>query len=115
MDMHGPEQFVYYLILFKRLVQRCNGAGITVRDMYVDFNCRLKKTWDRFLRLKGDQHLPQAALADAKQLRLLVNWMHGSSHELSCQLQNNGRYTEGAGHRDGEGSERLWAQTKVSG
>ena len=36
-----------------------------------------------------------------------------SSNEMACQLKNNGRYTDGAGHRDGEGSERLWAATKV--
>ena len=40
MDMHGPEQFVYYyyLVLLKHVVKACP----SIRDVYVDFACRLK-------------------------------------------------------------------------
>jgi hypothetical protein len=41
--------------------------------------------------------------------------MHGSSHDLSCQIQNNGRYTIEAGHKHGEGCEQLWSMVKVKG
>lgn len=113
-DMHGPEQFVYYLVFLKWLVKACVACGVLIHDIYVDFGCKLAKTWERFLEKMGDVHFESLdELEAARGLRLLVNWMHGSSHELACQLQNNGRYTEGAGHRYGEGIERLWAITKV--
>ena len=112
--MWGPEQFIYYLVLLKWLVKSCVAAGIKVKDIYVDFACRLAKTWERYLDKKGDsQFQTEAERECARGFRLLTNWMHGSSHEMSCQLQNNGRCADGAGHRDGEGSERLWADTKV--
>jgi hypothetical protein len=38
MDMHGPEQFIYYLIMLKYMIWACP----SVRDVYVDFACRLK-------------------------------------------------------------------------
>ena len=47
-------------------------------------------------------------------LRIMVNWMHGSSHELSCELQNSARYKESAARRVGENVEQLWAMLKVS-
>lgn len=110
MDMHGPEQFVYYLILLKCLIKSCPA----VSDVYVDFACRLKITWQRFITKQGHKFFSsEAEYAAAKDLRLLVNWMHGSSHDLSCQLRNNGRYTANAGHKHGEGSEQLWSQVKV--
>ena len=114
-DMHGPEQFVYYLVFLKWLVKACAESGLSIQDVYVDFGCKLDKTWQRHLQKNGDAHFasdPEKAIALG--LRLLVNWMHGSSHELSCQILKNGRYTTGAGHMDGEGVERLWAETKVS-
>jgi len=115
-DMYGPEQFVYYLVYLKWLVKACHATGMSIQDIYVDFGCKLQKTWRRHLEKNGQQHFDaetdqQLALG----LRLLVNWMHGSSHELSCQLQNSGRYTAEAGHKDGEGAERLWSDCKVSG
>lgn len=114
MDMWGPEQYIYYLVLLKWLTKGCAALDIPLGDVYVDFGCRLVKTWERYLEKKGSTHLSTRELEVAKQIRVLVNWMHGSSHELSCQLQSNGRYTEGAGHQDGEGTERLWSHTKVS-
>ena len=114
-DMHGPEQFVYYLVYLKWLVKACTAEGVSIQDVYVDFGCKLSKTWKRHLERNHHHHFPSSPeLETAMGLRLLVNWMHGSSHEVSCQLQNNGRYTLGSGHKDGEGVERLWAQTKVN-
>jgi hypothetical protein len=48
-----------------------------------------------------------------RELRIMVNWMHGSAHELSCELQNSARYKEGAARRVGENVEQLWALLKV--
>jgi len=113
MDLWGPEQFVYYLVLLKWLIKGCVEAGIPLGDVYVDFGCRLVKTWKRYLAKRGNDSFQPAELEAARQVRILVNWMHGSSHEISCQLAHNGRYAENAGHQDGEGSERLWSHTKV--
>ena len=111
-DMHGPEQFVYYLIIIAHLVNTCKA----LRYVYVDFACRLSVTWQRFVTNHGAQVFPsEAAYNAALGLLLLVNWMHGSSHDMSCQIVNNGRFTEGAGHRHGEGCEQMWSLTKVSG
>lgn len=110
-DMHGPEQFIYYLVMLKTLLKHCP----TIKAVYVDFACRLKVTWQRFVAKQKDRFFTTEAEASAaKDLRLIVNWMHGSSHNLSCQLQNNGRYTIGAGRRHGEGSEQLWSMLKAA-
>lgn len=111
-DMHGPEQFVYYLVLLKHLIKACVTSGVPVKDVYVDFACRLAKTWDRF-RTQQPQHFEIGKETElAKSVRVIVNWMHGSSHDLSCQLQNNGRYTQDAGRKHGEGCEQMWSLTK---
>eukprot|EP00983_Pelagomonas_calceolata_P075841 1153173-Pelagomonas_calceolata.AAC.3 len=40
--------------------------------------------------------------------------MHGAGHNLSCQLQNCGRFTEGAGRcAGGEQCEQMWALLKA--
>jgi hypothetical protein len=110
-DLHGSEQFIYYLIIITALVTSCPNLGF----VYVDFACRLSVTWKRYLSKHGSRVFPsQELLSAAKGLNLLVNWMHGSAHDLSCQLRNSGRYTVGAGRRHGEGSEQLWSLMKVS-
>lgn len=81
--------------------------GTPIRDVYVDFACRLSKTMQRYVSLQP--HLQQAS----QGLRVMVNWMHGSSHDLVCQLTNNGRFQEGAGRKVGENAEQLWSMTKV--
>jgi hypothetical protein len=70
-DMHGPEQFVYYLVLLKFLVK----AGCSIRDVYVDFACRLSVTWKRFIAKQGAQHFDSTQSNAASALRLLVNWI----------------------------------------
>ena len=109
-DLHGSEQFIYYLILLIALVHACPNLGF----VYVDFACRLSVTWKRFIAKHGSRVFPSEKLLNAaKGLLLLVNWMHGSTHDLACQLRNSGRYTTGAGRRHGEGSEQLWSLTKA--
>ena len=55
-DMHGPEQFVYYLVYLKWLVKGCHAAVVSIRDIYVDFGCKLAKTWKRHLEKNGETH-----------------------------------------------------------
>jgi hypothetical protein len=104
-NMPSFEQFSYYLLALARLA-----GQHSVLDIYIDFGCRFKVTWQRYA-----QALEASGQLEAQQLdlRIMVNWMHGSSHELSCQLQHCGRYIEGAGAADGEGCERLWSNVKV--
>lgn len=58
----------------------------------------------------GDEQ-PQGA----SRIRLMVNWLHASSHDLRCQLSNNARFKEGTAWVVGEQSEQLWSLTRVSG
>jgi hypothetical protein len=109
LDMRGPEQFVYYLILLKYLAEK---AGCPVHHVYIDFACRLGKTWGRFIDACGPEFDEPTQLAMV-HIVPLVNWMHGSSHDLQCQLRHSGRYHEGAGRKVGENSEQLWSMLKV--
>lgn len=103
-DMRTPEQFAYYLYLLHYLVQE----RPDLTDVYIDFGCQIRSTWARYVAAHPE--LPDAA----SQLRIMVNWLHGSGHEIACQLVNSGKYSEGAARRIGEEIEQLWAMTKVS-
>ena len=48
-----------------------------------------------------------------KELRIMVNWMHGAAHELGCELENSARFKEGAARRVGENVEQVWSLLKV--
>jgi hypothetical protein len=100
-NMPTHEQYCYYLLSLQQLVGQCDKL-----DVYIDFGCRLKKTWQRYVQDR-DVHLQQC------DLRIMVNWMHGAAHEMSCQLQNCGRYQQAAGWRHGEQLEQLWSLLKV--
>ena len=66
--MLGPEQFCFYLILLDFIMQQ----RPDVQFAYIDFGCRLKTTWARYLR-----HLkPVSPHVDAGRasLQILVNW-----------------------------------------
>ena len=78
-----------------------------LQDVYIDFGCRIRSTWQRYVAQHSD--LPDAAAA----LRILVNWMHGSGHDVACQLKNSGRYADESGWRVGEEIEQLWSIGKV--
>ncbi len=69
-------------------------------------------TWKNFLELRPERFtLDELNLA--KQLRILVNWMHGASHDMQCQLKRNGRYQEKSGRKHGEVVQQLWSMLKV--
>ncbi|KAL6748243.1 hypothetical protein V8C86DRAFT_1183887 [Haematococcus lacustris] len=57
-------------------------------------------TWARYARVVG---------LDSARAHLMVNSMHGASHDLGCQLKNNGRYLATAAWRVGEQTEQLWS------
>lgn len=112
MDMRGPEQFIYYLVLLFHLVTMVVQANMLLGDVYIDFACRLCKTWQRIVNARRD--LTPTVRDACGRLRIIVNWMHGSSHDIACQLQHGGRYAAGAGRKVGENSEQLWSMTKAS-
>lgn len=105
MDMPVNEQFGFYCIGLEELLEKAPW----LKDIYIDFACKFKKTWSRYCR--GKPHLEQIM---QEGLRLMVNWLHAAGHVLSCQLVNSGRYTQGAARRVGEFSEQLWRHFKVS-
>lgn len=102
--MPAPENFSLYLLALAHIVSQRPDVG----DVYIDFGCRIKGTWQRFVKAH-----PELRRAHDGQQRILVNWLHGSAHELSCQLINSGRFTVAAAWRVGEATEQLWSQTKV--
>jgi len=53
--------------------------------------------------------------SSAKEIQIMVNWMHAASHDMSCQLENSGRFQKDAGFVVGEQPEQLWSGTKVCG
>uniref|UniRef100_A0A7S3QP61 CxC3 like cysteine cluster domain-containing protein n=2 Tax=Dunaliella tertiolecta TaxID=3047 RepID=A0A7S3QP61_DUNTE len=102
-NMRRSENFTFYLVLLKHIVKECP----SVKHVYIDFGCRLAKTWTWYLQAL-DKELPPSAV----DLRIMVNWMHAASHDMSCQLENSGRFQKDAGFVVGEQSEQLWAMTK---
>ncbi|KAL6753758.1 hypothetical protein V8C86DRAFT_437902 [Haematococcus lacustris] len=99
-DMRTPEQFTYYLLFLERALPHATSCHI-----YVDFACRLKKTWKNYVGVHG----LRPAWADVE---LWVPWMHAASHEQPCQMENNARFQEGAAWRVGEQAEQSWARLK---
>ncbi|KAL6747668.1 hypothetical protein V8C86DRAFT_2902016 [Haematococcus lacustris] len=90
-NMRTPEQSVYYLLALARLIHMCFGLVLHV-------------TWARYARVVG---------LDSARAHLMVNSMHGASHDLGCQLKNNGRYLATAAWRVGEQTEQLWSMFKA--
>ncbi|KAJ9522327.1 hypothetical protein QJQ45_008188 [Haematococcus lacustris] len=99
-NMPTPEQFAFYLLALTAIM-----AYSCKVDFYIDFGCRLKITWARYVDALG--HPPRW-----KDVRIMVNWMHGASHNQRCQVQNNGRHQPGSGWRYGEQCEQLWSMLK---
>ncbi|KAJ9524093.1 hypothetical protein QJQ45_022536, partial [Haematococcus lacustris] len=100
-NMRTPEQFVDYLLALAGLVHMCFGL---VLHVYIDFACQFKVTWARYARVVG---------LDSARAHLMVNSMHGASHDVGCQLKNNGRYLATAAWRVGEQTEQLWSMFKA--
>lgn len=105
-DMRTPEQFAYYIVIMLWMLMRCS----SIRDIYVDFACKLRVSW--LLFLLAHPHL----LKDyeyIRHVRLMVGWMHGASHVLSCQIQNCGKFIPDTARSIGEQAESLWSMLKV--
>jgi hypothetical protein len=103
-DAKTTEQFAYYIVMLKHLLIDTGGK---VKEAYIDFGCQFKKTFARFCERAGVE------VPGAKDLKIMVNMMHGASHKFSCQYENNVRFV-GDRHRDGEDAERFFQRVKVS-
>ncbi|KAL6747581.1 hypothetical protein V8C86DRAFT_2905594 [Haematococcus lacustris] len=101
--MRTAEQFVYYLLAVALLLRQCWGM-LHMLHLYIDFACQFQVTWARYAAVLG---------INTERMRLMVNWMHGASHNMACQLKNNGRYQGGAAWRVGEQTEQNWSFFKV--
>ncbi|KAF5829013.1 hypothetical protein DUNSADRAFT_16713 [Dunaliella salina] len=102
-NLPRAEKYTFYMVLLKYMVQECP----SLKNVYIDFGCRLSKTWERHL-----QDLGENVPATANAVRIMMNWLHASSHDLSCQILNNGRFMEGTGWVVGEQIEQLWSLLK---
>ena len=60
MDIPSPEQFIYYLILLQILA-----SFAILRDVYVDFGCRLNSTWKKFVFIPYHLWFPHHCQLDA--------------------------------------------------
>ncbi|KAJ9507319.1 hypothetical protein QJQ45_006301 [Haematococcus lacustris] len=80
-NMRTPEQFTYYLLLLEGLLE----SGPADLHIYVDFACRLKKTWMRYVAARG---LP-AAWADVKmwEMSKLVRYMTHAHRSDALQIR----------------------------
>jgi hypothetical protein len=112
-DMPKPECFSYYILqLFSLLAKMPH-----VKFVFVDFACKLRVSWQRFLEKQcgpgGILACDPELAAHLQKVELLVNWMHAEGHSLDCQLEYSGRHTPGTGRRHGEATEQLWALVKV--
>ncbi|KAL6748497.1 hypothetical protein V8C86DRAFT_2442975 [Haematococcus lacustris] len=97
--MRTAEQFVYYLLAVALLLRQCCGM-LHMLHLYIDFACQFQVTWARYAAVLG---------INTERMRLMVNWMHGASHNMACQLKNNGRHQGGAAWRVGEQTEQNWS------
>lgn len=101
-DMHTPEQFVYYLIQLEFMVSKVP----ELRDVYIDFGCRLAITWARYVAVHR--------VPGAERIRIMVNWMHARGHEEACEAFKSARHFLDAARRGGgENAEQLWSMLKV--
>jgi len=113
-DLDTPENFTYYLLCMLSTITAALDAGENIGDIYIDFGCKLKKTWARFIEtLEEREEITSELARELSQVRVLVDWLHANAHDLKCQLENSGRYTTGAATVVGEMTEQLWAMTKV--
>ena len=104
-DMTTAEQFVYYLVQIKHIMY----ARPELKDLYIDNGCRIKHSWLEYV--EAHPEMPQ----EWEDLRIMVNWMHGSAHDLKCELLNSARFKDDAARRVGENTEQLWSMLKVCG
>ncbi|KAG1656778.1 hypothetical protein FOA52_009546 [Chlamydomonas sp. UWO 241] len=117
-DLDTSENFTYYLLCMLSTIAAALDAGKNIGDIYIDFGCKLKKTWARYVdTLEEREEITSELAHELSQVRVLVDWLHANTHDLKCQLENRGRFTTGAHAATvvGEMTEQLWAMTKRLG
>lgn len=72
------------------------------------------KTIEADVLTSGRTYLFLQMMGSRSSLEVMVNWMHGASHDLLCQLENCGRFKKGSAWSVGEQIEQLWSLLKVS-
>jgi predicted phosphoadenosine phosphosulfate sulfurtransferase len=102
-------QFSYYLVALGEILPRTHSVG----SVYIDFACKIKKTWKRYIELVLADKLDPDTIEYLRSIELYVNWLHASGHNFECQISNSGRFQDGAGRRVGEQIEQLWSLIKV--
>lgn len=52
-DLYTPEQFVYYI----KVLEATLLSAPCIKDVYMDFACKLKAGWDSYCELEGNEDL----------------------------------------------------------
>lgn len=103
--MPTPEQHMFYdYVLGEAIRSRPDLVAI-----YLDLMCRYHK---RFRALADDLIRQDVVAPEAREIALLIPWMHAFDHDLACQLQFSALYRHGAGRRVGEQTEAWWSLLK---
>lgn len=83
--MVTPEQYNYYVVLFKNLLLK----KPTVKVIALDVGCRFKKRFDDMI----EQGIADGSFAaELRNIHLVVPYMHGSKHGSECQLRFSAIY-----------------------
>ena len=78
--MVTPEQYNYYVVLFKNLLLK----KPAVKVIALDVGCRFKKRWNAMI----EEGVANGSFAEElRNVALVVPYMHGSKHGSECQLQ----------------------------
>ena len=85
LGMRTPEQHYYYDVLIKWLLRKRPDLAA----IYLDLACRYKPRHQLLVESLIEQGL---VTPQARDVRLMLPWMHGFDHGTACQLQNSGLY-----------------------
>ena len=103
--MTTPEQHIFYDMVLTDALKRMSHLGV----IFLDLMCRYHV---RFTGLVRELIERGVVREEARDIRLLLPWMHGFDHDMDCQIKFSGLYAEGVGRRVGEQTESWWAKTK---
>jgi hypothetical protein len=103
--MTTPEQHIFYDMVLGEALKCTSHLGV----IFLDLMCRYHARFNLLREGLIERGIVKAA---AKNIKLLLPWMHGFDHDMDCQLEFSGLYAEGVGRRVGEQTESWWAKIK---
>jgi hypothetical protein len=99
------ESFAYYDLLLSGVHAELKKAGIELKGLMLDTNCRYCPHAERDLAFD---------LKASEGFIYNVGWLHSKAgHKLDCQLKFSSMYSAGLGRCIGESMEQLWVSAKL--